>query len=72
MTGPLLVSDADVLRADLNGDELRMYRHVATMQRDLAYEPPADGAPDWAAGAEAARERGIMRLADRLAERATA
>lgn len=57
-------------RPDLNGDELRMYRSVATMQRDLPCEPPADGAPDRAAGAEAARERGIMRLADRLAERA--
>ena len=57
-------------RPDLNGDELRMYRSVATMQRDLPYEPPADGAPDWAAGAAAARERGINRLADRLDERA--
>ncbi len=57
-------------RPDLNGDELRMYRCVATMQRDLLYDPPGDGAPDWAAGADAARERGINRLADRLAGRA--
>jgi hypothetical protein len=66
--------DADALnarRADLNGDGLRMYRHVAAMQRDLPYQPPADGAPDWAAGADAARER-IIRLADRLSERAAA
>jgi DNA polymerase I len=59
-------------RPDLNGDQLRLYRQVATMQRDLPYEPPADGSPDWAAGAEAARERGILRLADRLDERAAA
>jgi DNA polymerase-1 len=59
-------------RPELDGEALRSYREVATMQRDLPYDPPADGAPDWAAGAEAARERGINRLADRLAERASA
>jgi DNA polymerase I len=59
-------------RPELNAHELRMYRQVATMQRDLPYDPPGDGPPDWASGAEAARERGINRLADRLLERLSA
>ncbi len=57
-------------RSDLPADELRSYLQVATMRRDLPFEPPPDGAPNWAGGAAAAAERGINRLAERLAERA--
>ncbi len=56
-------------RPDLPAEELRRYRDVATMRRDLEIEPPPDGEPDWHAGADAARARGIDRLADRLAAR---
>jgi DNA polymerase-1 len=52
------------------GADLRTFLAVATMQRDLDVEPPADGEPDWAGGAAAARERGMARLAERLEERA--
>jgi DNA polymerase-1 len=46
-------------------DELRMFRDVATL-RTVAVAPPDDAATDWTAGAAAARELGMRRLAERL------
>jgi DNA polymerase I len=56
-------------RPNLPAEELREYRDVATMRRDLDLDVPPDGPPDWHAGAEAARARGMERLAERLASR---
>ncbi len=47
-------------------DELRAFREIATL-RPVAVERPADAPTDRAAGATAARELGMGRLADRLA-----
>jgi len=46
-------------------DELRRFREIATLRR-IAVDRPADRATDRAAGAEAARRRGMDRLAERL------
>jgi 5'-3' exonuclease len=46
-------------------DELRAFRHIATLQ-PIDVERPPDAPLDAAAGAAAARERGMMRLADRV------
>jgi DNA polymerase-1 len=59
-------------RPDLDAEQLRLFQRVATMIRDLDVHPPASAVPDWAGGAAAARDRGIARLAERLAERAAA
>jgi DNA polymerase-1 len=53
-----------------SADELRVFREIATMRRDLPLERPRSGAPDWAAGAEACAAAGMGRLAERLAARA--
>jgi DNA polymerase-1 len=53
-----------------SADDLRTFRAIATMRRDLPLERPADGAPDWAAGAAACTALGMDRLAGRLRERA--
>jgi 5'-3' exonuclease len=46
-------------------DELRAFRHIATLQ-PMEVERPPDAPLDAAAGAAAARERGMMRLAERV------
>ena len=46
-------------------DELRMFRDIATL-RTVDVSPPPDAETDWAAGAGAARELGMSRLAERL------
>ena len=46
-------------------DELRMFRDIATL-RTVDVAPPPDAATDWSAGAAAARELGMKRLAERL------
>ncbi|HUA11477.1 MAG TPA: 5'-3' exonuclease H3TH domain-containing protein [Solirubrobacteraceae bacterium] len=51
--------------------QLRDFLHVATLQR-TAVERPADAATDFAAGARAARDAGMARLAQRAARLATA
>jgi DNA polymerase-1 len=48
-------------------DQLRTYREMAELRR-LEVERPADRETDRAGGAEAARERGMRRLADRLSK----
>jgi DNA polymerase-1 len=46
-------------------DELRMFRDIATL-RTVAVTPPPDAETDWSAGAVAALELGMRRLAERL------
>ena len=50
-------------------DELRAFREIATL-REPKVRRPRDGATDYAAGAAAARELGMDRLADRLEKEA--
>jgi 5'-3' exonuclease len=55
------------LRRNLLGarDDLLAYKDIATL-RDAGVKRPPDGATDFPAAAEAARERGMNRLAERL------
>jgi DNA polymerase-1 len=59
------------LRATLieSRDELLAFKEIATL-RDAGVERPPDRPTNWAGAAEAARERGMNRLAKRLAEAA--
>ena len=50
-------------------EDLIAFKDIATL-RDAGVDPPADRETDWAAAAAAARERGMNRLADRLAQSA--
>ena len=56
---------AEVLRRD--ADELRRFKDIATVVR-VSRTPPPDAQTDYAAGAAAARERGMNALARRLDE----
>lgn len=47
-------------------DDLLAFKDIATL-RDAGVDPPADAPTDWSAAAAAARERGMNRLAERLA-----
>ena len=51
-------------------DALRLYRRVATLDREAPLPPLPDAAPDWAAAAAHAREIGMERLATRFLEAA--
>jgi 5'-3' exonuclease len=55
------------LRTSLLGsrDELLAFKQIATLQ-DAGVGPPPDRATDWEGAAQAARERGMNRLAERL------
>jgi 5'-3' exonuclease len=59
------------VRASLtdNATALRDYRQMATLQ-PIDLERPPDAPTDWEGAAAAARERGMMRLAERLAAHA--
>ena len=46
-------------------EQLLAFKEIATLH-DAGVEPPADAATDWARAADAARERGMKRLAERL------
>jgi DNA polymerase-1 len=48
-------------------EQLLLYRQVATLDRKAPLPPLEDRAPDWAAGARAASDLGLARLAARLA-----
>ncbi len=48
-----------------NAELLRAFKDIATLRR-IDVQRPADRAPDYAAGADAARELGMTRLAERL------
>jgi 5'-3' exonuclease len=52
------------------GDELRAFKEIATLQ-DVDVELPPDTPTDYARAAEAARERGMERLAERLKKMST-
>jgi 5'-3' exonuclease len=54
-----------------NEELLRTFKHIATLQR-IPVERPPDRVTDFAGGARVARELGMARLADRLAEMAAA
>jgi 5'-3' exonuclease len=60
------------LRTSLLGsrDELLAFKEIATLH-DAGVKRPPDLPTDWAGAAEAARERGMNRLAKRLEERAS-
>jgi DNA polymerase-1 len=49
--------------------ELRDFREIASMRRDLPVTRPPDAVPDWAAGADACEAAGLTRLAGRVRER---
>jgi DNA polymerase-1 len=49
-------------------EELLAFKDIATL-RDAGVERPPDRPTDWAGAAEAARERGMNRFAERLSER---
>jgi DNA polymerase-1 len=49
------------------GDDLLAFKDIATL-RDAGVKRPRDRQTDWAGAAEAARERGMNRLAKRLTE----
>jgi 5'-3' exonuclease len=52
-------------------EELRAFREIATLV-DVPVELPPDRETDWRGGAAAARERGMLRLAERLEKLAAA
>lgn len=60
----------DAGRFAAEADALRAYRRVATLDRGAPLPPLPDAEPDWRAGAEAAGELGLGRLADRLRDAA--
>ena len=49
-------------------DALRLYRHIATLDRAAPLPPLPDTEPDWARAAEHAREIGLEGLARRFVE----
>ena len=51
-------------------EALRLYRRIATLDRDAPLPPLPDATPDWAAAAAHARELGMDALAGRFAEAA--
>ena len=53
----------------VGADDLRRFRQVAVMHRDLPLARPIDHTPDWSAGAAACAAVGMGRLAERLAAR---
>jgi 5'-3' exonuclease len=54
-----------------NAELLRVFKEIATLRR-IDVQRPSDRATDFAAGAGAARELGMARLAERLEEKAAA
>ena len=52
-------------------DALRLYRRIATMDRDAPLPPLPDVTPDWASAAEHATKIGASRLARRFEEALT-
>ena len=54
-----------------NAELLRTFKEIATLRR-IDVQRPADRTTDFTAGADAARELGMTRLAERLQEKAAA
>jgi DNA polymerase-1 len=57
-------------RFSAQADDLRLYRHIATLQADAPIPAIPDVDPDWQAASTLAEQWGLRRLADRLRERA--
>ena len=55
-------------RFEAEAEKLRTYRHIATLDPTAPLPDIPDLEPDWAAGARAAEELGVERLASRLRE----
>ena len=55
-------------RFEAEADALRLYRRIATMDREAPLPPLPDVVPDWARAAAHARELGLPRVAGRLEE----
>ncbi len=55
-------------RFSAQADDLRLYRRIATMDRNAPLPDLADQTPNWAAAATMARDWELNRLADRLGE----
>ena len=55
-------------RFSAEADALRLYRSIATLDRDAPLPPLPDVSPDWAAAAEHARELGMDGLVRRFEE----
>jgi DNA polymerase-1 len=53
-------------------EDLRLYKRIATMVRDIKLPPIQSAAPDWASGAALARKWELNGLADRLEKLAAA
>ena len=58
-------------RFSAEADALRLYRYIATLDPGAPVPPLPDREPDWRAGAAAADELGLGRLAGRLEEAAS-
>ncbi|HET9288899.1 MAG TPA: 5'-3' exonuclease [Gaiella sp.] len=58
-------------RFSAEADDLRMYRHIATLDATAPVPPLPDREPDWHAAAVAVDELGLGRLAGRLEEAAS-
>jgi 5'-3' exonuclease len=67
--GPLRPRTAAALRED--AEQLRAFKQIATLQR-IDVQLPADRVTDYASGANTARELGMRRLGERLAQLASA
>jgi len=61
----------DAGRFAAEADALRLYRRIATLDREAPLPPLPDVVPDWTAAAAAARDLGMEGLAGRFAEAAT-
>jgi DNA polymerase-1 len=59
-------------RFTAEADALRLYRRIATMDREAPLPPLPDAEPTWERGAELAEEWGLGRLATRLRQLAAA
>ena len=67
-TYPDLESMIAAGRFGAEAEKLRTYRHIATLDPTAPLPDVPDLEPDWAAGARAAEELGVERLASRLRE----
>jgi DNA polymerase-1 len=58
-------------RFEAEADALRLFRRIATLDRDAPVPPLPDAEPDWANGAAHVRELGLEGLASRIEEAAS-
>ncbi|MEP7240747.1 MAG: 5'-3' exonuclease H3TH domain-containing protein [Devosia sp.] len=59
-------------RFEVQADDLRLYKKIATMERHMPLPPIPTAVPDWATGAALARQWELNGLADRLGKLAEA